>query len=107
MSFVAQRMPPTLGQGAGLTLMNSYVLIDELTQSDDVASALMRWEQRIRYVTDETQEWVLRYDALMANWPLWLSGLRRNVIRSVDRIGWLNAKMRIADHIDVTSGKGA
>ena len=67
----------------------------------------MRWEQRIRYVTDETQKWALRYDALIANWPLWLSGLRRNVIWSVGRICWLNAKMRIADCIDVTSGKAA
>jgi 2-polyprenyl-6-methoxyphenol hydroxylase-like FAD-dependent oxidoreductase len=100
----AHSMPPTLGQGAGCTLMNAYVLNEELRRADDVPSALAAWEHRIRYVTDETQKWALRYDALMSNWPLWLSGARRGVIWAFGRLGWLNAKMRIADRVQVTSG---
>ena len=36
----AHSMPPTLGQGAGCTLMNAYVLSEALSQSDDVQTAL-------------------------------------------------------------------
>jgi 2-polyprenyl-6-methoxyphenol hydroxylase-like FAD-dependent oxidoreductase len=97
----AHSMPPTLGQGAGCTLMNAYVLSEELSRATDVSSALAAWERKIRHVTDETQKWGLRYDALMSNWPLWLSGIRRGVIWSFGRFRPLNARMRIADHVDV------
>jgi 2-polyprenyl-6-methoxyphenol hydroxylase-like FAD-dependent oxidoreductase len=97
----AHSMPPTLGQGAGCTIMNAYVLCDELGRAKDVPSALAAWEQRIRYVTDETQKWALRYDALMSNWPIALSGARRGVIWSFGRLASLNARMRIADRIRV------
>jgi 2-polyprenyl-6-methoxyphenol hydroxylase-like FAD-dependent oxidoreductase len=103
----AHSMPPTLGQGAGCTVMNAYVLCDELVRAADVPSALAAWERRIRYVTDETQKWALRYDALMSNWPLWLSGIRRGVIWSFGRLGGLNARMRIADRIRVVSDQRA
>jgi 2-polyprenyl-6-methoxyphenol hydroxylase-like FAD-dependent oxidoreductase len=97
----AHSMPPTLGQGAGCTIMNAYVLCDELARANDVPAALAAWEQRIRYVTDETQKWALRYDALMSNWPVALSGVRRGVIWSFGRLASLNARMRIADRIRV------
>ena len=97
----AHSMPPTLGQGAGCTLMNAYVLSKELSRSSDVASALAAWEAAIRHITDETQKWALRYDALTANWPLWLSGVRRGVIWTFGRWGSLNARMRVADRTDV------
>jgi 2-polyprenyl-6-methoxyphenol hydroxylase-like FAD-dependent oxidoreductase len=45
----AHSMPPTLGQGAGLTLMNAYVLARELARASDVPSALDPWERRIRH----------------------------------------------------------
>ena len=103
----AHSMPPTLGQGAGCTLMNAYVLCDELTRTGDVPAALDAWELRIRYVTDQTQRWALRYDALMSNWPLWLSGARHGVIWSFGRLKWLNARMRIADRVYVISSRNA
>jgi 2-polyprenyl-6-methoxyphenol hydroxylase-like FAD-dependent oxidoreductase len=101
----AHSMPPTLGQGAGCTLMNAFVLCDELTRANDVPSALCAWERRIRYVTDATQKWALRYDALMSNWPLALSGVRRGVIWSFGRLRRLNTRMRIADSIRVIPEK--
>ena len=97
----AHSMPPTLGQGAGCTLMNAYVLNEELSRASDVPSALSAWERRIRHVIDETQKWGLRYDALTSNWPLWLSGVRHAVIWSFGRFRPLNVRMRIADHVDV------
>jgi 2-polyprenyl-6-methoxyphenol hydroxylase-like FAD-dependent oxidoreductase len=97
----AHSMPPTLGQGAGCTLMNAYVLNEELSRANDVPSALSAWERRIRHVIDETQKWGLRYDALTSNWPLWLSGVRHAVIWSFGRFRPLNVRMRIADHVDV------
>jgi 2-polyprenyl-6-methoxyphenol hydroxylase-like FAD-dependent oxidoreductase len=98
----AHSMPPTLGQGAGCTIMNAYVLVDELSRSADVPAALAAWETRIRHVTDQTQKWALRYDALTSNWPVWLSGARRGVIWAFGRWGSLNARMRVADRTDVT-----
>jgi 2-polyprenyl-6-methoxyphenol hydroxylase-like FAD-dependent oxidoreductase len=95
-------MPPTLGQGAGCTLMNAYALSGELSRSDDVPSALRTWERKIRHVTDQTQTWALRYDALMSSWPLWLSDVRRGVIWAFGRVRWLNARMRIADRVQLT-----
>ena len=103
----AHGLPPTLGQGAGCTLMNIYVLADELSRAKEVLPALMSWEDRIRYVTDETQKWSLRYDALMANWPLWLSSIRRGVIWSVGHFKSVNNRMRIADWVDVTTSGAA
>jgi 2-polyprenyl-6-methoxyphenol hydroxylase-like FAD-dependent oxidoreductase len=97
----AHSMPPTLGQGAGCTLMNAYVLSKELSRSADLGSALGAWETAIRHITDETQKWALRYDALTANWPLWLSGVRRGIIWAFGRWGSLNARMRVADRTDV------
>jgi 2-polyprenyl-6-methoxyphenol hydroxylase-like FAD-dependent oxidoreductase len=97
----AHSMPPTLGQGAGCTLMNGYVLSKALSRAPDVPSALVAWESAIRHITDETQKWALRYDALTANWPLWLSGVRRGVIWVFGRWGALNARMRVADRTDV------
>jgi len=97
----AHSMPPTLGQGAGLTLMNAYVLARELARASDVPSALDSWERRIRHITDATQKWALRYDALMSSWPLWLSEVRRGVIWSFGRVRWLNARMRVADRANV------
>lgn len=97
----AHALPPTLGQGAGLSLMNAYALAQELRMSDDVTAALAAWEARIRYVTDQTQAWALRYDALMSGWPLWLSSVRRAIIWGFGRSPQLNARMRIADRVDV------
>jgi 2-polyprenyl-6-methoxyphenol hydroxylase-like FAD-dependent oxidoreductase len=97
----AHSMPPTLGQGAGCTLMSAYVLTQELSRANEVPSALSAWERKMRHVIDETQKWGLRYDALTSNWPLWLSGVRHAVIWSFGRFRPLNARMRVADHVDV------
>ena len=99
----AHAMPPTLGQGAGCSMMNAYSLVDTLRDADDVAAGLVQWQDRIRYVTDQTQAWALRYDALMSNWPRWLSGLRRGIIWSFGKSTTLNGKMRVADRVNVVT----
>src|SRR5262249_36510649 len=40
----AHGMPPTLGQGAGVTLMNAYALAIALDRSPTVEQALLAWE---------------------------------------------------------------
>lgn len=51
----AHGLPPSLGQGAGLALMNALSLAFWLDASDDVAAALRIWEARERPLTDDTQ----------------------------------------------------
>jgi hypothetical protein len=75
-------------------------LSEELSRADDIPSALAGWERKIRYITDATQKWALRYDALMSSWPLWLSDVRRGVIWAFGHVRWLNSRMRIADSVD-------
>jgi 2-polyprenyl-6-methoxyphenol hydroxylase-like FAD-dependent oxidoreductase len=100
----AHAMPPTLGQGAGCAMMNAYALADTLRIARDVPTGLVAWEKRIRHVTDQTQSWALRYDALMSNWPQWLGLMRRGIIWSFGHSKQLNSRLRIADRIDVAEG---
>ena len=92
----AHALPPTLGQGAGLTLMNAYALAIALDCHRTVDGALPAWEAAVRFVTDKTQRWALRYDFLTRQWPerLWL--VRAAIIRAF-QLPALNRRMRIAD----------
>jgi 2-polyprenyl-6-methoxyphenol hydroxylase-like FAD-dependent oxidoreductase len=103
----AHSMPPTLGQGAGCTLMNAYALSEELSHAVDVRSASISWERKFRHITDTTQKWALRYDLLMSNWPQSLSEVRRVLIWTFGHVRWLNSRMRVADRADVRQNKPA
>ena len=48
----AHAMPPSLGQGAGLTLMNSHALAAFMSNPMPVPQGLQRWENAIRYITE-------------------------------------------------------
>lgn len=93
----AHALPPTLGQGAGLTIMNVRALVKALAAQDVVAEALRAWEARCRGVTDATQRWSLRYDRMMTIWPVPLSDVRSGIIWAVGRSRTLNGRMRVAD----------
>lgn len=93
----AHALPPTLGQGAGLALTNTSALVRELEAHRDIEEALANWEQTSRWITDETQKWSLRYDALTSRWPRSLAIVRRAIIRSFGRFSFLNERMRVAD----------
>ena len=92
----AHGLPPTLGQGAGLTLMNAYALTLALDCNRAVEETLPVWESAVRFVTDRTQWWALRYDSLTRQWPEALSLLRTAIIWAF-RLPALNRRMRIAD----------
>src|SRR5690606_4857213 len=65
----AHGLPPTLGQGAGLTLINAYALAHHLRHKQDVAAALASWESNVRFISDATQAWSRRYDSFTRQWP--------------------------------------
>jgi 2-polyprenyl-6-methoxyphenol hydroxylase-like FAD-dependent oxidoreductase len=92
----AHGLPPTLGQGAGLTLMNTYALANALNHKRPIEEALQTWETAIRFVSDWTQRWAIRYDFLSRQWPETL-GFVRNAIIWAFRLPALNGRMRIAD----------
>lgn len=93
----AHGLPPTLGQGAGLTLINAYALSHFLRQTSDVEAAVQDWEKRVRFISDKTQAWACRYDWFTRQWPTRLDAMRPLITWSFGRIRYLNESMRIAD----------
>lgn len=93
----AHGLPPTLGQGAGLTLMNARALNAALARSASVEEALPLWEQTVRFISDKTQRWSLRYDFFTRQWPTALWFLRPPIIWAFRTVPALNRRMRIAD----------
>jgi 2-polyprenyl-6-methoxyphenol hydroxylase-like FAD-dependent oxidoreductase len=93
----AHGLPPTLGQGVGLTLMNSRALAVVLDRSPTVAEALPAWEEAVRFISDRTQRWALRYDFFTRQWPTSLWFIRPAIIWAFRSVPALNRRMRIAD----------
>ena len=106
----AHGLPPTLGQGAGLTLINAFSLAHMVQGQDDIPAALQQWERRVRFISDKTQAWACRYDWFSRQWPTRFDAMRPLVTWAFGHIGWLNEQMRIADKglrlagIDVVRG---
>jgi 2-polyprenyl-6-methoxyphenol hydroxylase-like FAD-dependent oxidoreductase len=93
----AHGMPPTLGQGVGLTLMNARALVLVLSRSRTVAEALPVWEEAVRLISDRTQRWAMRYDFFTRQWPTPLWFMRPAIIWAFRSVPALNRRMRIAD----------
>lgn len=93
----AHGLPPTLGQGAGLTLINAYALAHHLRQEADVARAIRQWEHNVRFISDQTQTWACRYDWFSRQWPTSLDVARPLITWAFGRFRYLNDRMRIAD----------
>jgi 2-polyprenyl-6-methoxyphenol hydroxylase-like FAD-dependent oxidoreductase len=93
----AHGLPPTLGQGAGLTIMNARALAMALERRSTVRDALQLWEQEVRFISDATQSWSRRYDFLTRQWPSVLHFIRPAIIWSLGHVPALNARLRIAD----------
>ena len=94
----AHGLPPTLGQGGGLTLMNAFALAAILRDAKDVPQALLEWERRVRFISDRTQAWARRYDTFTRGLPESLNIVRSAVVWSFGAFPFLNNRMRIADH---------
>ncbi len=93
----AHGLPPTLGQGAGLTLMNARALAAVVQQGGPVENALPEWEQAVRFISDKTQRWAMRYDFFTRQWPTALWFVRPAITWAFRSIPALNYRMRIAD----------
>jgi 2-polyprenyl-6-methoxyphenol hydroxylase-like FAD-dependent oxidoreductase len=100
----AHGLPPTLGQGAGLTLMNSHALAEIVSAGSNVERSLLEWERTVRFISDATQSWATRYDWFTRQWPTSLGLLRPAIVWAFGRFKFLNERMRIADRgLDLTS----
>ena len=96
----AHALPPTLGQGAGLSLMNTLLLADYVSSSLDLAEALAAWQREWRWLSDRTQIWSRRYDWITSEWPHAAYPLRNAIIWAIGKSRRFNSYMRIADRVD-------
>ncbi len=93
----AHGLPPTLGQGAGLAIMNSRALVMALDMNKPTPEALDFWEKEVRFISDRTQRWSSRYDLFTRSWPTALESLRPAVFWAFTRFPLLNHRMRVAE----------
>jgi 2-polyprenyl-6-methoxyphenol hydroxylase-like FAD-dependent oxidoreductase len=96
----AHALPPTLGQGAGLSLMNALLLSDYVSSRTDIDEALAAWQRDWRWVSNRTQTWSRRYDWITSEWPRAAYPLRNAVIWAIGKSARFNSYMRIADRVD-------
>lgn len=96
----AHALPPTLGQGAGLSLMNALLLADYVSSKADLADALAAWQRDWRWISDRTQLWSRRYDWITSEWPKAAYPMRNAVIWAIGKSSRFNNYMRVADRVD-------
>jgi 2-polyprenyl-6-methoxyphenol hydroxylase-like FAD-dependent oxidoreductase len=96
----AHALPPTLGQGAGLSLTNALLLSEYVSANTEVPAALAAWQREWRWVADRTQSWSRRYDWITSEWPSSIYPLRNAVIWAIGKSRRFNSYMRIADRVD-------
>jgi 2-polyprenyl-6-methoxyphenol hydroxylase-like FAD-dependent oxidoreductase len=99
----AHALPPTLGQGAGLSLMNALLLSDYVSSRSSVSDALAAWERDWRWISNRTQIWSRRYDWITSEWPRSAYPLRDSVIWAIGKSRRFNSYMRVADRVDAPS----
>jgi 2-polyprenyl-6-methoxyphenol hydroxylase-like FAD-dependent oxidoreductase len=93
----AHGLPPALGQGVGLVLMNARALAMALEGRRPVEDALPAWETAVRTISDNAQRWALRYDALTRCVPRPLWFIRPAVLWAFRSIPALGRRVRAAD----------
>ena len=101
----AHALPPTLGQGAGLSLMNTLLLSHYVTSRANIAEALAAWERDWRWVSNRTQTWSRRYAWITSEWPPSVYALRNAVIWAIGKSRRFNGYMRVADRVDAVGRK--
>lgn len=96
----AHALPPTLGQGVGLSLTNALLLSQHVSSGGNLLDALHAWESEWRWISDRTQTWARRYDWITSEWPPSIYPLRDAIIRGIGKSPRFNSYMRIADRVD-------
>jgi len=99
----AHALPPTLGQGAGLSLSNGLLLAQYVSSDTTVPNALVKWERDWRWLSDRTQLWSRRYDWITSEWPETIYPLRNAIIWAIGKSPRFNGYMRIADRLDASN----
>jgi 2-polyprenyl-6-methoxyphenol hydroxylase-like FAD-dependent oxidoreductase len=82
-------LPPALGQGAGLAMMNALSLAANLDRNDEIETALRLWEEAERPLTEHTQD---RSHAVL--------GMAAR-FSSPEASPWSNESLRAARHIPI------
>lgn len=97
----AHAMPPYLGQGAGLAMMNALGLAVAIEAAPDLPAALAAWERRERPLTEHTQRWTRIYGATVA-----VPGpLKSLAVRLERHVPWIAAQYsRTARHVPTGCG---
>ena len=90
-------MLPTLGQGAGLTVLNARALVEALERSLSVDDALPHWEQATRFVSDLTQDWARRWDWLTRSCPPQFAWLKPIFVGALRTFPVIDRHIRTAD----------
>ena len=96
----AHALPPTLGQGVGLSLMNTLLLSQYVASDDKLQDALRTWENEWRWISNRTQTWARRYDWITSEWPPNIYPLRDAIIWGIGKTPRFNSYMRVADRVD-------
>ncbi len=99
----AHAMSPNLGQGACVAMQTAYALSQELADTTDIPSTLMRWEKRLRPTVDATQRFSRFYGRVGTKWPTALLDVRSALIWAIGRSSTLQRKINAAAHSDVTT----
>jgi 2-polyprenyl-6-methoxyphenol hydroxylase-like FAD-dependent oxidoreductase len=93
----AHALPPTLGQGANLALVNGRSLITFVSGIGEPTDALVAWEEAVRPITEATQTWSYLYDRATTRWPERLAPIRNGIVRLFGAVPGLNQRMRVAE----------
>lgn len=88
----AHAMPPNLGQGGGIAMMNALALAKHVSEARDLDEGLQTWESAERPLTEHTQNWALRYSAV-TRWP---PALRSGLFKAIQKSTWLRASFQRA-----------
>jgi 2-polyprenyl-6-methoxyphenol hydroxylase-like FAD-dependent oxidoreductase len=92
-------MAPNLGQGACVAIVNAVVLARAVSETNDVPTALHRWEASERPYIDRTQRMSYLYGAVGTRWPKRFLGLRSKVLPLLARTDLFQHSLRVAvDH---------
>ena len=96
----AHAMPPNLGQAANTAFINAMALAADVEQSPDIESALKRWEQRQRPITEHVQWWSYIYGFVLGKWPKPLAAFRGDFVQGFSKTEWFEEGLnRGARHV--------
>lgn len=93
--------PPNLGQGAGMAIANASALGAVLAEHADVATALRRWEELRRPVTEQVQLWSYRYGLIFYALPfneLFGEQMRAGIMSTIGSIRYTARKLSWLRH---------